>query len=125
MRDNPTVSVIIPCRNEEKFIGKCLDSIIEQDYPKDKTEILVVDGVSGDGIRKIIENCGLDYTEIVSKMPNGQGYDARNDKYADMLEADIIDPTKVERVSLENAVSNASMLITTFAIISDYQEPKK
>lgn len=36
------VSVIIPCRNEEKYIGKCLDSIIQQDYPKDKMEVLVV-----------------------------------------------------------------------------------
>jgi len=36
------VSIIIPCRNEEKFIGKCLDSIIAQDYFKDKLEILVV-----------------------------------------------------------------------------------
>ena len=38
-----TVSIIIPCRNEEKFIGKCVDSILKQDYPKDKLEILVVD----------------------------------------------------------------------------------
>lgn len=37
------ISIIIPCRNEKEFICKCLDSIIEQDYPKDKLEILVVD----------------------------------------------------------------------------------
>jgi len=36
----PLVSVIIPCRNEEKFIGECLDSLIANDYPKDKMEIL-------------------------------------------------------------------------------------
>jgi len=39
----PSVSIIIPCRNEEKFIGRCLDSVIAQDYPKDKFEVLVVD----------------------------------------------------------------------------------
>lgn len=50
----PAVSIIIPCRNEEKFISKCLDSIIAQDYPKDKLEILVVDGMSQDGTRGII-----------------------------------------------------------------------
>jgi len=46
MTEYPKLSVIIPCRNEEKFIGKCLDSIIANDYPKDKIEVLVVDGMS-------------------------------------------------------------------------------
>jgi len=39
----PFVSIIIPYRNEEKYIGKYLDSIIAQDYPRDKLEVLVVD----------------------------------------------------------------------------------
>jgi len=52
--DNLFISIIIPCRNEEKFIGKCLDSIITQDYPKDKLEVLLVDGMSNDGTREII-----------------------------------------------------------------------
>ena len=42
MNEKSFISIIIPCWNEEKFIGKCLDSIIAQDYPKDKLEILVV-----------------------------------------------------------------------------------
>lgn len=75
-------------------------------------------------LKKILSNAGLDYSEIISKMPKGQGYDARNDKYVDMLEADILDPTKVERVSLENAVSNGGIFITTHASICDYTEPK-
>jgi len=48
------VSVIIPCRNEEKFIGKCLDSVLTQNYSKDKLEILIIDGMSEDGTREII-----------------------------------------------------------------------
>lgn len=48
------VSIIIPCRNEEKFIRTCLDSIISNDYPKDKLEVLVVDGMSEDRTREII-----------------------------------------------------------------------
>ena len=48
------VSVIIPCRNEEKFIAKCLKSIIEQDYPKENLEVLVVDGASSDKTREIV-----------------------------------------------------------------------
>jgi len=55
MSNLPFVSVIIPCRNEEKYIGKCLDSLVKQDYPKDKLEVLVVDGMSEDKTREIIE----------------------------------------------------------------------
>jgi len=49
------VTIIIPCRNEEKFIGKCLGSIINNNYPKDNLEVLVVDGRSEDRTRNIIE----------------------------------------------------------------------
>jgi len=52
----PLVSIIIPCRNEEKYIGKCLDSIISQDYPKEKMEVLVVNGASEDRTKEITEN---------------------------------------------------------------------
>ncbi len=52
----PLVSIIIPCRNEEKHIGECLDSIIKQDYLKENLEILVVDGASKDGTREIIKD---------------------------------------------------------------------
>lgn len=47
------VSVIIPCRNEARFIEKCLDSVVANDYPKDKMEVLVVDGMSEDRTREI------------------------------------------------------------------------
>lgn len=63
-RGLPLVSVIIPCRNEEKFIGKCLDSIIANDFPKNKLEVLVVDGMSEDGTRGIIERYGRQHPWI-------------------------------------------------------------
>ena len=50
------VTVIVPCLNEERFIAACLESIIQNDYPKDKLEILVVDGYSKDKTREIIKN---------------------------------------------------------------------
>ena len=56
------VSVIIPCRNEEKFIGKCLDSIISQDFPKENLEVLVVDGMSADKTREIVEKYKIQNT---------------------------------------------------------------
>ena len=49
------VSIIIPCRNEEKFISKCLNTIIDQDYSTDSIEILVIDGFSDDGTRRILK----------------------------------------------------------------------
>jgi len=52
----PLVSLIIPCRNEEKYIEKCLDSLIAQDFPKEKMEVLVIDGMSEDRTREIISN---------------------------------------------------------------------
>jgi len=55
------VSIIIPCRNEEKYIGKCLDFIIAQDYPQDKLEVLVVDGRSKDRTKEIIEKYNKQY----------------------------------------------------------------
>lgn len=51
-----TVSVIIACRNEKSYIIKCLDSIVANDYPKDKLEVLVVDGMSEDGTREMVES---------------------------------------------------------------------
>jgi glycosyltransferase involved in cell wall biosynthesis len=50
----PMVSVIVPCRDEATYIGACLDSIAASDYPKDRLEVLVVDGSSTDGTRDII-----------------------------------------------------------------------
>lgn len=64
MNDLGPVSIIIPCRNEEKFIDKCLDSIIAQDYPKDKLEVLVVDGMSEDGTRSITRDYVQNYPFI-------------------------------------------------------------
>ncbi|MFH1559935.1 MAG: glycosyltransferase family 2 protein [Chloroflexota bacterium] len=55
MDELPVVSVIMPCRNEERFIGMSLDSILASDYPMDKLEILVVDGMSDDRTRSIVQ----------------------------------------------------------------------
>lgn len=51
----PLISIIIPCRNEEKFIGKCLDSILASNYPKDKIEVLIADGMSSDGTTEAVK----------------------------------------------------------------------
>src|SRR5207248_6212188 len=57
----PFVSIIVPCRNEEKHIGRCLESILANDYPKDRMEILVLDGMSEDGTREIVASYSQAY----------------------------------------------------------------
>ena len=52
----PTVSLIIPMRNEEEHIARCLWSVLNQDYPKDSMEVLVVDGMSEDSSREIVRD---------------------------------------------------------------------
>ena len=64
MENHPFISVIIPCRNEERFIKKCLYSIIENDYPKDKLEILVIDGMSEDNTVNYVKEYTLKYKYI-------------------------------------------------------------
>ncbi len=56
MNQTPTVSIIIPCFQEEDFIGSCLNSILDNDYPKEKIDILVIDGMSRDQTRSIISD---------------------------------------------------------------------
>jgi glycosyltransferase involved in cell wall biosynthesis len=58
----PSVSVVVPCRNEARYIAECLDSILACDYPEDRLEILVVDGMSDDGTRAIL-------TEYAARQP--------------------------------------------------------
>jgi cellulose synthase/poly-beta-1,6-N-acetylglucosamine synthase-like glycosyltransferase len=65
LRDSlPMVSLVIPCRNEEKFIGSCLDSIIANDYPKESLEVLAIDGMSEDGTRAVLEDYAKEYRWI-------------------------------------------------------------
>ncbi|MDP2930529.1 MAG: chaperonin GroEL [bacterium] len=78
-------------------------------------------------IRQIAQNAGVDgavVAEEVKKRPVSVGFDADKMEYKDMVEAGIIDPTKVVRIALENAVSAAAMLLTTEAVIAEKPEDK-
>lgn len=65
MKVRPTVSVIIPCRNEEKYIQKCIESVLENDYAIDDYELIVVDGQSTDRTVEIIAKLMGEYPNIV------------------------------------------------------------
>ncbi len=79
-------------------------------------------------IRQIAANAGIEGSIIVEKVRENEsksfGYDAYNDKFVDMIEAGILDPTKVTRSALQNAASVASMLLTTESIVTDIPAPE-
>jgi chaperonin GroEL len=78
-------------------------------------------------IRQIVENAGLEASIVVGKLldqkSNTFGFDAQTEQYVDLIEAGIVDPTKVVRVALQNAASVAALLITTEAMVAE--RPKK
>jgi glycosyltransferase involved in cell wall biosynthesis len=69
--NQPFVSIIIPCRNEEMYISLCLDSLIENDYSKDNIEILIIDGLSQDSTRSIV-NFYKDRFDFIQLLNNPQ-----------------------------------------------------
>ncbi len=80
-------------------------------------------------LRQIAYNSGKEGSVIMQKVLYAEkptmGYDAQNDKFVDMIEAGIIDPTKVVRTALQNAASIAALMLTTEALVSDIPEDEK
>ena len=76
-------------------------------------------------LAQILNNCGVGLKDDVVNYikENGGGYDAKNDKYVDMLEEGIIDPKKVTRIALENAASVAGMILTTECALIQDEDP--
>ncbi len=78
-------------------------------------------------LKQIADNAGVKgevVVETVKKLPTNEGYDAMADKYVDMIKSGIVDPAKVTRSALQNAVSVAGMLLTTEAAVVDIPEKK-
>ena len=79
-------------------------------------------------LRQIAENAGFDAGVVANKVEQGSdkkfGFNAANGEYVNMFDAGIIDPVKVERIALQNAVSVASLLLTTEATVSEIKEEK-
>ena len=73
---------------------------------------------------QILENGGWDVEDAITKL-NGKGFNAKNGTYVDMFEAGIIDPKKVTRVAIENAVSVVGMILTTECMVVNKKEEKE
>ncbi len=89
------------------------------------TGIEIVKRAIEEPLRQIVANAGKEGAVIVQKVREGKadyGYNARTDKYENLYETGVIDPTKVARVALENAASIAGMFLTTECVITDKKE---
>ena len=89
------------------------------------TGIKIVARAIEEPLRTIVENAGVEGSVVVQKIKEGEGdfgYNARADRYENLLEAGVIDPTKVTRVALQNAASVAGMFLTTECVIADKPE---
>ena len=93
----------------------------------EKTGIAIIKSAIESPLRTIVANAGGEGSVVVQEVKSGKdayGYNAREDKYEDMIASGIIDPTKVTRLALENAASIAGLLLTTEAVVSDIPEEK-
>jgi len=106
---------------------RCLPALSKLKLEGDrKTGLEIVQRALEEPIRQIAENAGKEGSVIVEKVKQEKGnfgFDADKEEFTDMMEAGIIDPTKVVRLALQNAASVASLLITTEAVVAE--KPKK
>jgi chaperonin GroEL len=110
---------------------RCMDAIAKEEAVTEgdeRTGLQILKRALAAPARQIAENSAADGGVVVARMLEGKGdfgFDAARDQYVDLVEAGIIDPTKVVRVALENAVSVASILLLTEATMTEIPETKK
>ena len=110
---------------------RCVDAVSaleEKTEGDERTGVQVLKRALTAPARQIAENSAVDSGVVIAKMLEGKGsfgFDAARKEYTDLIEAGIIDPTKVVRVALENAVSVASVLLLTEATMTEIDEPEK
>ena len=98
---------------------------VETENDDETTGIAIIKRAIEEPLRQIVSNAGGEGSVVVNKVAEGEGdfgFNAKTDEYVNMLEAGIIDPTKVTRIALQNAASVAGMILTTEATISDIKE---
>jgi chaperonin GroEL len=109
---------------------RAIDSLnkLEGENEDQTTGINIVRQALESPLRTIVANAGGEGSVVVQKVKEGKGhygYNAREDKFEDMVAAGIIDPTKVTRLALENAASIAALLLTTECVVADEPEDDK
>jgi chaperonin GroEL len=110
---------------------RCIDAVTEDEKQcegDERTGVQILKRALEVPVRQIAENSAVDGGVVIFKMLEGKGnfgFDAGRKEYVDLVEAGIIDPTKVIRIALENAVSVASVLLLTEATMTDIPEQTK
>ncbi|HEY1040402.1 MAG TPA: chaperonin GroEL [Bacteroidia bacterium] len=100
---------------------------LKGDNDDETTGIQIVKRAIEEPLRQICANSGIEGSIVVQKVKEGKddfGFNARTEKFENLLKAGVIDPTKVSRVALENAASIAGMLLTTECVLADKKEDK-
>lgn len=103
-----------------------IDSL-KLDNTDQKTGAAIIRRAIEEPLRQIVINAGLEASVVVNKVKEGKdgfGYNAKTDKYEDLIKAGVIDPAKVTKTALANAASITSMLLTTDCVIVDKKEDK-
>ena len=98
---------------------------LKGDNEDENTGIAIVARSIEEPLRRIVENAGIEGSVVVQRVKEGKGdfgFNARTDKYENLLKAGVIDPTKVTRVALENAASVAGMFLTTECVLVEKKE---
>ncbi len=107
---------------------KVVSQLLKQTEGDERTGVRIILRALEEPVRQIAENAGLEGSVIVEKVMNskpGIGYDVLTEKYVNMIDAGIVDPTKVTRSALMNAASVSSLLLTTESLVADLPEKDK
>ena len=98
---------------------------ISAENDDETTGIAIIKRAVEEPLRQIVENAGLEGSVVVNKVKEGKGdfgFNARTEVYENLIQAGVVDPTKVTRVALENAASISGMLLTTECVLSEYKD---
>jgi len=108
---------------------RCVSALDKMKLPGDEqVGVEIVRRALEEPIRQIANNAGMEGSVVVNKvkeLKTNEGYDAEKNIYTDMIQAGVIDPTKVTRTALQNASSIASLMITTETVVTDIPEEEK
>ncbi len=107
---------------------KAVDALVASVEGDEKTGIKIVKRALEEPVRQIAENAGLEGSVVIEKVmasKPGIGFDALHEEYKDMIQAGIVDPTKVTRSALQNAASVSALLLTTESVVADLPEKEK
>ena len=106
---------------------RAIDAIknLKGENEDENTGIAIISRAIEEPLRMIVENAGIEGSIVIQKVKEGKadyGYNARTDKFENLLAAGVIDPTKVTRIALENAASVAGMFLTTECVLAEKKE---